>query len=161
MDNMILRPPEDSDIPLVAEWLNKPHIEKWYAPVEEWLAEIRGRQGEFSWLHHFVVMQGGTPIGFCQYYDCFDSVGFEDWNGRAFHRRGEVYSIDYLIGEENYLGKGCGKALVRLLTELVFSLGASEIVVDPDKENAKSNGVLKANGFVFDETVGYFTRKKA
>jgi RimJ/RimL family protein N-acetyltransferase len=156
MNNLILRPIEDSDIPLIAQWLNKPHIKKWYEPIDEWLDEIGERQGEFSWLHHVVAMVGDTPIGFGQYYDCFDSVGLEDWNERAFPKRGEIYSIDYLIGEENYLGLGYGKELVKQLTELALSLGAREIIVDPDKANAKSNGVLKVNGYAYDEAVGYY-----
>jgi RimJ/RimL family protein N-acetyltransferase len=160
MDELTLRPLEDANLPLVAEWLNKPHIEKWYAPVDEWLAEIRERNGRFSWLRHFVVMDGDVPVGFCQYYDCFDSAGLEDWNGREFPRRGEVYSIDYLIGEENYLGKGYGKALVRMLTDMMFALGAREIIVDPDEENARSSGVLTANGYTYDDALGYFSKKQ-
>jgi RimJ/RimL family protein N-acetyltransferase len=158
MYELAFRPLTDSDLPLITQWLNKPHIIKWYESIDEWLTELNQRNGEFSWLHHFVVIYGDTPIGFCQYYDCFDSVRFEEWNGRKFTKRGEVYSIDYLIGEESYLGKGYGKELVKQLTDLVFSLGASEIIVDPDKENAKSNGVLKANRYVFDELYGYYRK---
>lgn len=154
--NLTLRPITDADIPRITQWLNKPHIKRWYEPIDEWLDEIRGRRDTFSWLRHFIVEDAGVPIGFCQYYDCFDSVGLEDWNGRAFPNRGEVFSIDYLIGEKAYLGRGYGKALVRLLTATVFALGAQEIIVDPDRENAKSNGVLKSGGYVFDETAGYY-----
>jgi RimJ/RimL family protein N-acetyltransferase len=106
MKNISLRPFADSDIPLFTEWLNKPYIQKWYDPIDEWLEEVKNCDAEFSWISHFIVMCEDAPIGFCQYYDCFDSQNFEDWNGRKFENRGEVYSIDYLIGNENYLGKG-------------------------------------------------------
>ncbi|MDR0948765.1 MAG: acetyltransferase [Lachnospiraceae bacterium] len=156
MSHLILRSLEDSDIPILTQWLNKPHIKKWYDPIDEWIVEVRERNGDFSWLHHLMVMAGETPIGFGQYYDCFDSASMEDWNDRVFLKQGEVYSIDYLIGEESYLGHGYGKELVKQLTELVFSLGVREVIVDPDKENDKSNGVLRANGYVFDKEVGYY-----
>jgi RimJ/RimL family protein N-acetyltransferase len=160
MFNISLRPFVDSDIPLFAEWLNKPYIQKWYAPIDEWIEEVKNRNGEFSWISHFIVMCKDVPIGFCQYYDCFDSQNFEEWNGRKFENRGEIYSIDYLIGNENYLGKGYGKELVRLLTDTVFALGAKEIIVDPDKENVHSNGVLLANGYEFNESNGYYEKLK-
>jgi RimJ/RimL family protein N-acetyltransferase len=160
MKNISLRPFVDSDIPFFIEWLNKPYIQKWYDPIDEWLEEVENCDGTFSWISHFIVMFEDVPIGFCQYYDCFDSQNFEDWNGRKFENRGEVYSIDYLIGNENYLGKGYGKELVRLLTDMVFALGAKEIIVDPDKENVNSNGVLLANRYHFDKLNGYYKKLK-
>jgi RimJ/RimL family protein N-acetyltransferase len=160
MKTISLRPFADSDIPIFTEWLQKPYIKKWYDPIDEWLEEVKNRGGEFSFLHHFIVICGDTPIGFCQYYDCFDSREYEDWNGRIFEYPCEVYTIDYLIGNENYLGKGYGKELVRILTELAFSLGAKEIIVDPDRENAASNGVLRANGYVYNEKCGFYENNK-
>jgi RimJ/RimL family protein N-acetyltransferase len=158
MKNISLRTFADSDIPLFTEWLNKPYIKKWYDPIDEWITEIRERHSKFSWISYFIVMCEDVPIGFCQYYDCFDSQNFEDWNGRKFENCSEVYSIDYLIGNEKYLGKGYGKELVRLLTDMVFALGAKEIIVDPDKENTRSNGVLLANGYRFCEEYDFYQK---
>jgi RimJ/RimL family protein N-acetyltransferase len=151
-----LRPLEDADIPLMSQWLQQPYVKKWYDPIDEWLDEIRERHSTYSWLHHFIVYDGAIPIGFGQYYDCFDSVGLEQWKGREFTKRGEVYSIDYLIGDKRYLGKGYGKQMVELLSTDVFELGAAEIIVDPDKDNVASQGVLMANGYIFNEEQGYY-----
>jgi RimJ/RimL family protein N-acetyltransferase len=71
-----------------------------------------------------------------------------------------VYSIDYFIGHENYLGKGYGKELVRLLTDTLFILGAREIIVDPDKENAWSNSVLRTNGYIYSEEYELYSMRK-
>jgi RimJ/RimL family protein N-acetyltransferase len=153
---LTLRPLEDADIPLMSQWLQQPYVKKWYDPIDEWLYEIRERHSTYSWLHHFIVKDGAIPIGFGQYYDCFDSVGLEQWKGREFTKRGEVYSIDYLIGDNRYLGKGHGKQIVRQLSDTVFALGAKEIIVDPDKSNLASQGVLMANGYIFNEEQGYY-----
>jgi RimJ/RimL family protein N-acetyltransferase len=150
------RPLEDADIPLMSQWLQQPYVKKWYDPIDEWLDEIRERHSTYSWLHHFIVWDGATPIGFGQYYDCFDSVGLEEWKGREFTKRGEVYSIDYLIGDKRYRGKGYGKQIVGMLTTAVFALGAKEIIVDPDESNLASQGVLMANGYIFNEEQGYY-----
>lgn len=147
MEKLRLKPVEDSDIELLAKWLNKDYILKWYNDADEWLKEIRERNGEFGFLHHFIVMKNNKPIGFGQYYDCFDVQ--EEWY--IIERPDRMYSIDYLIGEEEYLGKGYGKEIVRLLMDEIYNLSPeAEIVVQPDNDNIPSCKALLANGFVYD-----------
>lgn len=55
----------------------------------------------------------GSPIGFCQYYACKDSDQL--WEG--YTKSGASYSIDYMIGETDYIRKGYGT--------LTFPLGQS------------------------------------
>jgi RimJ/RimL family protein N-acetyltransferase len=144
---IILRKLEEGDVALVERWLHQDYIEKWYAPVEGWLEELAKRDGEFAFLHHFIAAVDGVPIGFCQFYDCYDTRHLEEW-GVSIATPREVYSIDYLIGEEEYIGRGFGKQIVLALVEKVKAAGAKTIVVDPDIDNAPSNGVLASCGFV-------------
>ncbi|MGG5317969.1 GNAT family N-acetyltransferase [Enterococcus sp. AZ072] len=153
-----LRTFEDSDSELMENWLEKDYIIKWYLDAEDWLTEISQRHEEYHWLNHFIVMSQEKAIGFCQYYDVFAAKDLEDW----YHVKepGKVFSIDYLIGEEEFLGKGYGKEIVRLLVELIMANEekAEAIIVQPDKENAQSNGVLLANDFVYDEKKEYYQK---
>lgn len=74
MENtIVIRPLVDTDYELFKTWLYKAHVLKWYHDTEDWLKEVRERSREFSFLHHFIVYKGDEPIGFCQYYDCFDA----------------------------------------------------------------------------------------
>jgi ribosomal protein S18 acetylase RimI-like enzyme len=159
MDIITFRNLEKDDISLVKHWLSLPHIKKWYEPIDEWLFELENKDGKFFFLHHYVVMCKNKPIGFCQYYDCYFSKEFEQWQGQNIDKKGEVYSIDYLIGEECFLKKGYGKHIVRLLTEMVFSLGAKKIIVDPDKNNIASCRTLLANYYLLDKANGFYFRK--
>ncbi|MDR0969529.1 MAG: GNAT family N-acetyltransferase [Lentimicrobiaceae bacterium] len=154
---IIFRPIEDTDIELIEKWLMKPYIKTWFSPINEWIDEICKRKDAFSWLNHFMVFVQEKPIGFCQYYDCFDTNNLEDWYDVTAPNA--VYSLDYLIGEENYLGKGYGKTIIKLLTEKVVSLGASRIIVNPDHDNEKSIGVLKANGFALSADGTYYLKE--
>lgn len=70
---------------------------------------------EYKWLHHCIVMRERIPSGFCQQYDCYDACGLEDWY--TANEPADTYSIDYLIGNEDYLNKGCGKSIVSTFTE--------------------------------------------
>lgn len=148
---LTLRPFADADIALLDGWLHQDYVRRWYHDPEDWLAEVRGRHSEYAWIHHFIVMDGGAPIGFCQYYDCYDAGGMEDWYTVA--APGEAYSIDYMIGDARCLGK----AIVALVTQAVRATGqAQRIIVQPDADNHASNGVLLANGYVFDAEKGYY-----
>ena len=156
MNDLTLRPFADRDITLLTAWLHKDYILKWYQDPAAWLEEIHGRHAAFAWISHFIVLYGDTPIGFCQYYDCVHANALEDWY--EVTRQNDTYSIDYLIGEGAYLGKGCGKAVVRLLTERIAQEGARQIIVQPDSENQPSSHVLLANGFVFDAALDYYVK---
>ncbi len=147
MNLLQLRMLQDNDIPLLKEWLNKEHVLQWYGDIDEWLDEICGRFEAFSFIKHFIALCDDKPIGFCQYYTCINAG--EDWYGDTPLEG--CYSIDYLIGEESYLGKGYGKAIIDLLVKEIFSLeDAQRIIVMPEEENAASCKSLLANGFIFD-----------
>ena len=90
MEELTLRPLEEGDVPLVESWLQQDHVRRWFEHPEDWMAELGQRHGEFAWIHHFIVMHGGEPMGFCQYYDCYDAK--EEWYDLP--RSGEVYSPD-------------------------------------------------------------------
>jgi RimJ/RimL family protein N-acetyltransferase len=157
MDNLLnLRPLQDTDVEQLKIWLLKDYILKWYHDTDDWLKEIKERSREFSFLHHFIVNNGDEPIGFCQYYDCFDAK--ELWY--SVESRGEVFSIDYLIGEENYLRKGFGKQIIKLLIDEISKRKEKfEIIVQPEMENTASNKTLIANGFIYDDNKQYYTIK--
>ena len=157
MNNLLnLRPLNDTDVEQLKIWLFKDYILKWYHDIDDWLKEIKERNSEFSFLHHFIVNNGDEPIGFCQYYDCFDAK--ELWY--SVENRGEVFSIDYLIGEESYLRKGFGKQIIKLLIDEISKENEKfEIIVQPEMENTASNKALLAKGFIYDENKQYYTIK--
>jgi len=152
MDMLKIRLLNDNDVQLVESWLNKEYIKKWFevpglCSIDDWLSEINGRNDRFKFLTHLIVLWGENPIGFCVYYKCADAG--EDWYGDT--PLSGTYSIDYLIGEEEYLGKGIGKSIIALLIKEIFSLTDSErIIVQPDEENRASCNSLLSNNFSFD-----------
>lgn len=148
MNKMVFHPIQDEDIPLMKEWLGREHVSKWYGSPEDWLEEMARRNSDFSFVKHFIVRLEGQPIGFCQYYTCIEAQ--EDWYGHV--PLAGSYSLDYMIGEERFLGQGLGKAIVAWLIRQVFSLDESQrIIVAPEPENSASCRSLLANRFVFDE----------
>jgi RimJ/RimL family protein N-acetyltransferase len=155
MDKVIFEYITDEDIILIKKWLQKDYIRKWYDPINDWIYEIENRSGDFNFIKHFIVKNGFEKIGFCQYYDCF--LAQEDWY--KINKKGITYSIDYLIGEENYLNKGFGKEIIKRLVEKIKTENGMEIIVQPDIRNIQSGRVLIANGFVYDNNRKYYYKK--
>ena len=156
MNILKLKPVEDSDIQQIEIWLHKEHVLKWYHDADEWLNEIKERNGMFGFLNHFIVLKENEPIGFCQYYDCFDAK--EHWY--SVNNPNELFSIDYFIGEENHLRKGYGKETVGILISKIQEISSViNIVVQPENENIASCKALLANGFVYDKQNDYYILK--
>lgn len=145
--SIALRAFQDSDLTLFEDWLSRPHVAAWYGDPLEWIVEVKNRHGDFEFLHHFIAEVDGKPIGFCQFYEY--ARGGEDWHGDL--DVAGVYSIDYLIGETAYLGKGLGAVIVGALVERIGERpDARRIIVQPEPENEASCGALLSNGFSFD-----------
>ena len=149
-NELILRPFFDKDMLLMEKWLYEPHVAKWYKHPDHWLKELHERRSAFAFLSHFIVEFDGKAIGFCQYYDCFHSQQHEVWNDvwKVSEKQAEVFSIDYLIGEPEYLRRGLGTRIVAELVSKLRAIGAKKCIVSPEPEDIASNRVLEANGFL-------------
>jgi RimJ/RimL family protein N-acetyltransferase len=133
-------------MPMMEAWLRREHVAPFFECPESWLAEIRAREAEFSFVKHFIVMLEDVSVGFCQYYDCHHGREYEDWY--KAEAPGELFGMDYLIGEPELLHQGHGKTIVRLLTERIRALpDAKAIVVQADADNIPSRKALEANGY--------------
>ena len=88
-------------------------------------------------------------IGFCLYLDCyFEKEYIPEHYGKTVDEKETVFEIGYLIGEEEYLGKGIGKIIVKKLIGEIAEIGGKEILADPDEANVLSIRTLLSNGFV-------------
>ncbi|MCC0681290.1 GNAT family N-acetyltransferase [Clostridioides sp. ES-S-0005-03] len=148
-----LRKLEEKDIEMVKSWLYQEYIVKWFGDASDWLNEIKGRNNEYNFIHHFIVESEHKAIGFCQYYN-YNQSPLED---SEIPQPNGTYGIDYLIGEKNLLGKSIGKQLVKLISDKVIEENKNvvRIVADPIIEETRTNvasiKVLEANQFCYDE----------
>lgn len=138
----------DNDLELFKKWLYTAHVAAWYHEPMDWIDEIEKRNNEYIWIHHFIVEYKDMPIGFCQFYEYKNSG--ETWHGDVDVEG--TYSIDYMIGEVNYLGLGLGKQIIHsLINKIRLFSNAKRIIVQPEPENKASCGILLSSGFTFDE----------
>lgn len=157
MGVFVLIPLKDKDVALIELWLHHDYIRKWFEPIQSWITEIKARDTDFQFIHYYIAVYDSLPIGFCQYYACADAK--EDWYEDI--PLAGTYSIDYLIGERDYLGKGLGKTMIDSLVNHVFSLqDARRIIVQPEEENRSSCSVLLSCGFNYDAKNSLYCKTK-
>jgi len=145
---LILRSLWEDDLPTLEKWLSSEHIRRWFEKPEDWIKEVRERYKEFSFITHLIIEINTFKVGFCQYYDCYYGQHYEDWY--KVHNPEVVFSMDYLIGEVEYLKKGLGKEMLKLIEERLISIGAQKILVQPDKSNTSSCRLLESRGYVYN-----------
>jgi aminoglycoside 6'-N-acetyltransferase len=149
MTHITFRPLTKADFPQFARWLGRPHVQKWWpepATVEHVAKEYGGcTDGDFM-TRVYVVCDGAKPIGILQ---AFELKSYPDWAQRLGGPPDAV-SIDYLIGEESYIGRGVGAQMIRQFVETVVPEvypNASAVVTSAELENGASLGALAKAGF--------------
>jgi aminoglycoside 6'-N-acetyltransferase len=139
------------DLPMLAEWLGRPHVEQWWQE-EHTLAAVEARYGPSldgtDPTELFVVERDGEPMGFIQRYLLADNpswVGSLAPTGAPANAAG----IDYLVAAVDQLGHGLGPELIGRFVAATWVRypDIEAIVVDVDQRNRRSWRALEKVGF--------------
>lgn len=120
------RPLTERDLPQLADWLNKPHLRRFFQKKTVSLAEVQAKygpraRGETPTRCHLAIL-GGRPFGYLQNYRIAD---YPDW--AAMIGENDGIGIDLAIFEPDLIGKGLGREmLARYLSEIAFPRFAKE-----------------------------------
>jgi RimJ/RimL family protein N-acetyltransferase len=136
--NITFRPLTRSDLPLLHEWLTRPHVAEWW-----------GEQGSLAELEEastrvYIALEDDREIGFIQSYVAMDS-GDGWW---ADERDPGVRGIDQFLADASDLGRGLGTAMIRAFVAMLFRDPAvTRIQTDPQPENARAIRCYEKAGF--------------
>lgn len=139
------RPLTAADLPLLEDWLRRPHVARWWYPdattIPETLDAIEGRDPS---EHHLIVVDG-RPVGMIQTYLVVD---YPEWD-ELLHVGEGVAGVDLLIGEEELIGRGLGPEVLRaFLREVVFARpGTRACVAGVEPANTRSIRAFEKAGF--------------
>ena len=142
------RPLTADELPLLYEWLQREHIQRWWTDretydevVQHYLPAIEGSEPTDLYL----ILSDGLPVGFVQTYRVSD---YPEYRDLVAVEEG-VAGVDLFVAEPELTGRGFGsEALRRFVAEIVFS--DPEIhacVADPDAENIASLRAFEKAGF--------------
>jgi hypothetical protein len=172
-----------SDLPLLGQWLDSEHIYRWFGEPNFWLAEFGYEPNSF-----FILEYEEEKIGFCRYttqipseYSLFvpsivcKALEQTQNSSRKLQVKNEtfksepratndcvfvvpVYFVDYGIGIQKYMGRGCGKKMLELLCDKMASEHNCILFAASSLKNVPSCRILKENGFSYDEQSGLFLK---
>ena len=146
----------EHDLPLLHDWLNRPHISEWWggdearpslAQVQEhYLPRILAEES----VTPYIALLGDEPIGYAQSY-----VALGTGDGWWEHETDPgVRGIDQLLANPGQLGHGLGTRLVRELLELLFADPAvTKIQTDPAPNNLPAIRCYEKAGFVREKVI--------
>lgn len=164
-DRIDVRPLRVADLPLLHQWLNAAHVRPgWFAAgtypaggysYDAIVRDYGGSAAGHGRVAAFVVAYGAVPIGYLQ---CWRVGDFLDYAGHFVddpRQAATTASLDFLIGEVDYVGGGLGPLVLGgFLREVVF--GASDIdgvVINPDPANVPAIRAYEKVGFRHAKTV--------
>jgi aminoglycoside 6'-N-acetyltransferase-1b/aminoglycoside 6'-N-acetyltransferase-2 len=138
------------DIPMLHEWLNRPHIVAWWGgekarpSLEQTFAKYLPRVTGDGRVTPYIALLGQTPIGYAQSYIALGCGGgwWEDETDPG------VRGIDVSLADPTLLGKGLGTRLVSALVDLLFEdPEVTKIQADPDPTNGRAIRCYEKAGF--------------
>jgi aminoglycoside 6'-N-acetyltransferase Ib len=141
------RPVTVADLPLLSEWFARPHVAEWWSPTPS-LAEVEREFGPLigdqSTTRPYLVLAGGSPIGYIQSYVALGS-GDGWWPDE---RDPGVRGIDQFLANPEQLGHGLGTAMVRAFVRLLFTDPAvTRVQTDPSPGNSRAIRCYEKAGF--------------
>ncbi|MEA2939047.1 MAG: hypothetical protein QOC56_2551 [Alphaproteobacteria bacterium] len=140
------RPLSAGDLPLLQQWLNRPHVREWWGDPVLGLTHIRENLDDPT-IDVFMVSYGGTPIGYQQSWDPHAETDHPCRDQPAGTR-----GIDQFIGEPDFVNRGHGSAFIRLFVGHLFEAGAPRVITDPNPRNARAIRAYAKAGFQPIET---------
>ena len=129
---------------LVHNWLKEPHVASWFYG--------QGLENTFRHLDEFI--QG---LSLSQYWIAYEStlpfaffitssISESDNLLRQWSIKGGAITLDMLIGDTNYLGKGLSSPLIKQFLLSQFSQ-VTNVLIDPEATNLRAIHVYKKVGF--------------
>jgi aminoglycoside 6'-N-acetyltransferase Ib len=141
------RPLATTDLPMLHEWLARPHVADWWGPPPT-LTDVREEFGPYvhdrSSVQPHIVLLDGAPLGYIQSYVAMGS-GDGWW---PEERDPGVRGIDQFLADVGQLGRGLGTRMVRFFVQRLFEdPGVTRVQTDPSPANGRAIRCYEKAGF--------------
>lgn len=146
-DSIHFRRISESDLPMLSEWLRRPHVAEWWddqTSLEAVRTKYLPRLAVDSTVVPYIALHGDEPVGYIQSY-------VAAWCGDgwwpAITDTG-VVGIDQFLADGAKLGQGLGYAMVAaFVKKLLADPAVTQIQTDPSPDNARAIRCYEKAGF--------------
>lgn len=146
LNGFSFRPVNRSYLKLILQWLDQEHITAWLhgegkkRTIEDLKKSFEG-ENEFD---HWLSFDGGKPFAYLLTSQILKGKGddLEKWCSK----KGQAITLDVLISDPDYLGKGIGP---RMIQEFLLSQFPEvvEVLIDPETSNKRAIRAYEKAGF--------------
>jgi RimJ/RimL family protein N-acetyltransferase len=140
------RPLTRADLPLVHEWLNRPHVAEWWDEQRdlEYVEQTFGADLDSAVIRMFLACLDAEPVGYIQVYRVM-GANPEWWTDETDPG---ARGIDQFLANAEQLGQGLGSRMVRQFVETLFADPEVTVVqTDPAPTNARAIRAYEKAGF--------------
>ncbi len=144
----------EKDRECVCGWLQQPHVTRWFYGdgLANTLKGIEEHIAGGSFAQYWMGLDGNRPVAFL----ITSLVEKPDDELSVWCQCSEMtITLDLLIGDPDYLGKGLAAPLIRQFLNRQFP-EAGEVLIDPEATNEKAIHVYQKAGF---KIIGEFIPK--
>ncbi|MCL9683607.1 GNAT family N-acetyltransferase [Legionella maioricensis] len=138
MKNKItFRPLDFSDIPLMHQWFNEPHVQQFYSfrtwAEDEVLNKLTPYITHTKPVSGFIIVLNESPLGYLQFYKVKDYP----WPNQNLPQTiiDNAVGMDVFIGNRQMLGKGLGSRIIKTFIQSKIQPEFQYCIVDPDIKN--------------------------
>jgi RimJ/RimL family protein N-acetyltransferase len=137
------------DLPILGEWMARPHWAEWWGAQEVELGYVRDMIAGRDDTEPFIFTIDGVAQGYIQMWR-IASARTEPWLTEApwlmWLPDGTV-GVDLSIADAAMLSRGVGAAVLRAFVAQLRAAGETDIIIDPDPKNKQAVRAYEKAGF--------------
>lgn len=137
------------DLPMLHEWLQRPHWREWWGDPQEELAHIRDMVEGRDSTKPFIFRLDGKDKGYIQVWYIKDQQGTEFARDYPWLEElpADAVGVDLSIAAPEDLSKGLGTMVLQAFVRKLRQDGYQRIVIDPDPANLRAVRAYRKAGF--------------
>ncbi|MBN9672772.1 GNAT family N-acetyltransferase [Roseibium aggregatum] len=149
MARVAFRPLVGEDLPMLADWMGRPHWREWWGEPEEELAKFRKKIEGRDTTRPFIFQVDGRDAGYIQVWYVKDQQGPDTVATYPWMvlLPMEAVGVDLSIADASQLSKGHGTRVLQAFVGKLRGEGHKRILIDPDPVNLRAVKAYRKAGF--------------
>lgn len=144
------RPVAEGDLPMLADWLGRPHWRDWWGDPETELGYIRDMvEGRDPHCDPFLILLDGRPEGYIQRWRIgpHQTPEWAEANPWLMALPADAVGVDLSLAQPELLSRGVGSGALRAFASSLWAEGRRTIIIDPDPDNLRAVACYRKAGF--------------